>query len=97
MIRLTRLRHDEVFYLNPDLIERIDTHVDTVVRLTSGNEYLVVERGEEIVQRIGEFRAKVLALVPVVTIDVPGADPFAEQPDPSRTVAGALLPEGSDR
>ena len=65
MIQLTRLRHDDVFYVNPDLIERVDTHVDTVVRLTCGTEYVVEESGETILQRIAEFRAKVLALVPV--------------------------------
>jgi flagellar protein FlbD len=62
MITLTRLRHNTPFILNPDLIERIDTHVDTVVRLTSGTEYVVNETGEEIVRRTAEFRARVLAL-----------------------------------
>ncbi len=74
MIQLTRLRHDEALYLNPDLIERIDTHVDTVVRLTNGSEYLVCETGEQIVYLIAEYRAKVLALVPIVRVDVPGHD-----------------------
>lgn len=62
MITLTRLRHNTPFILNPDLIERVDTHVDTVVRLTSGTEYVVNETGEEIVRRTVEFRARVLAL-----------------------------------
>ena len=74
MIQLTRLRHDEALYLNPDLIERIDSHVDTVVRLTNGSEYLVCETGEQIVYLIAEYRAKVLALVPIVRVDVPGQD-----------------------
>ena len=67
MIELTRLRHGETFLLNPDLIERVDTHVDTVVRLTGGNEYVVVESYEEIFHRIVEFRARVLATVAVVS------------------------------
>ena len=71
MIQLTRLRHNDVLYLNPDLIERIDSHVDTVIRLTNGSEYLVSENGEQIVYLIAEYRAKVLALVPVVRVDVP--------------------------
>ena len=50
-----------MFFLNPDLIERVDTHVDTVIRLTSGTEYVVVETGDEIVRRTGEFRAQILA------------------------------------
>jgi uncharacterized protein YlzI (FlbEa/FlbD family) len=62
MIQLTRLRQNTPFILNPDHIERVDTHVDTVVRLTNGIEYLVNETGEEIVRRTAEFRARVLAL-----------------------------------
>ena len=75
MIQLTRLRHDDVFYINPDLVERVDTHIDTMVRLTNGNEYIVAESGEEILARIAEFRAKVLALVPLVRVSAP-ADEF---------------------
>ena len=61
MIKLTRLRQNTPFILNPDHIERIDTHVDTVVKLTSGNEYLVNETGEDIVRMTIEYRALVLA------------------------------------
>ncbi len=96
MIKLTRLRHDEVFYLNPDLIERIDTHVDTVVRLTNGSEYVVVERGDDIVGRIGEFRARVLALVPIVALDVPG-DPFREPAPEPAGPAGELTQQAGER
>lgn len=66
MIQLTRLRHDTPFYLNPDLIERIDSHVDTVVRLTNGTEYVVNESGDEIVRRTADFRARVIALAGIV-------------------------------
>jgi flagellar protein FlbD len=62
VIQLTRLNHGSPFYVNPDLVERVDTHVDTVVRLTSGSELVVKETAEEIVQRIAEFRARVIAL-----------------------------------
>ena len=61
MIELTRLRHGESFLINPDLLERIDSHVDTVVRLTNGHEYLVTESAAEILERIMLFRARVLA------------------------------------
>lgn len=62
MIQLTRLNHGAPFFVNPDLVERVDTHVDTVVRLTSGTEFVVLESGEEIARRIAEYRARVLAL-----------------------------------
>ena len=68
MITLTRIRQNTPFVLNPDLIERVDTHVDTVVRLTSGTEYVVNETGDEIVRRTAEFRARVLALAGTMNI-----------------------------
>ncbi len=77
MIPLTRLRHSERFYLNPDLFERVDTHVDTVIRLTDGTEYVVVESGAEIARRVIEFRAQILAVASMLqsgTIPTTGSD-----------------------
>ena len=77
MIHLTRLRSAEPFFLNPDLFERVDTNVDTVVRLSNGTEYVVKEPGEEIVRRIVEYRARVLALASIIekkAFDQAGAD-----------------------
>lgn len=64
MIKLTRLKHGDVFYLNPDYIERVDTYVDTVVRLVTGVEYVVQETAEEIAGRIVGYRSSILAAVP---------------------------------
>lgn len=95
MIHLTRLRHGQTFYLNPDLFERVDTHVDTVIRLTDGTEYVVVEPAEEIVKRIAEFRARVIALAAVL-----GSTAFATgEPWSSahhRSPRGALAPTTAD-
>lgn len=96
MIHLTRLRHGQTFYLNPDLFERVDTHVDTVIRLVDGTEYLVVEPAEEIVQRIAEFRARVIALAAVL-----GSTAFATGEPAPRTTAqhravGELAPSPND-
>lgn len=66
MIHLTRLRHAEPFFLNPDLFERVDTNVDTVVHLSNGTEYVVNEPAEEIARRIVEYRARVLALAAII-------------------------------
>ena len=74
MIQLTRLGHGDTFLPNPDLFERIDSHVDTVVRLTNGNEYVVSETANEIIERIVVFRAHVLAAVPLLASDEPTAD-----------------------
>lgn len=74
MIQLTRLRQNTPFILNPDLIERVDTHVDTVVRLTSGAEYVVNETGAEIVRLTANFRAHVLALAGLLQAAMPDDD-----------------------
>ena len=58
MIKLTRL-NDKPFFLNPDLIETIESQPDTLVALNTGNKVPVKEKPEEIVQRIVEFRAKI--------------------------------------
>lgn len=59
MIRLTRLNH-ALMVLNSDLIEHIDVTPDTVVTLTNGQILRVRETAEEVVQRIVEFRRRVL-------------------------------------
>lgn len=80
MIQLTRLGHGETFLLNPDLFERIDSHVDTVVRLTNGNEYVVSESASDIIERIVVFRAHVLAAVPL--LNRPATDDRAADGEP---------------
>ena len=56
MIELHRL-NGELFILNPDLIETIETTPDTVVRLLNGHRYLVQEPTEYIIKAIAEFRS----------------------------------------
>ena len=60
MIRVTRL-NGEQFALNPDLIERVEGHPDTVVFLVDGTKYVVRESVEEVLQEIREYRAAILA------------------------------------
>lgn len=69
MIRLTRLRSPDPLYVNPDHIERLDRHHDTIVHLLNGNEYIVVETPEEIVERVTYLRAKVIALAARLAAD----------------------------
>ncbi|MCE5219237.1 flagellar FlbD family protein [bacterium] len=47
MIRLTRLNGSNLV-VNALLIERIETTPDTVIRLTTGNQYVVRETAEEV-------------------------------------------------
>jgi flagellar protein FlbD len=55
MIHLTRLNQNEIV-INSDLIEHIETTPDTVVSLTNGQKFVVMETTADIVQRIIEFR-----------------------------------------
>ncbi|HEY4627501.1 MAG TPA: flagellar FlbD family protein [Blastococcus sp.] len=60
MIRVTRL-NGEKFALNPDLIERVEAHPDTVAFLVDGTKYVVKESVDEVLQEIREYRASILA------------------------------------
>jgi flagellar protein FlbD len=60
VIRLTRLNGSEV-YLNADLVATVEAHHDTVVTLVDGKTYVVHETAQEVVDRITEYRAAVLA------------------------------------
>ena len=60
MIRVTRL-NGERFALNPDLIERVEGHPDTVAFLVDGTKYVVKESVDEVLAEIREYRAGILA------------------------------------
>jgi flagellar protein FlbD len=55
MIRVTRLNHVPLI-LNSDLIEHIDMTPDTIVTLTSGQKFMVLESAEEVVEKVIRFR-----------------------------------------
>ncbi|HLJ48221.1 MAG TPA: flagellar FlbD family protein [Bryobacteraceae bacterium] len=58
MIRLTRINHVPLV-LNSDLIEHIEVTPDTVISLTNGQKFLVLESSEEVISRIVEFRRSI--------------------------------------
>src|SRR5215203_5235994 len=60
VISVTRL-NGERFALNPDLIERVEAHPDTVAFLVDGTKYVVKETVDEVLQEIREYRAGILA------------------------------------
>jgi len=60
VIRVTRL-NGERFALNPDLIERVEGHPDTVAFLVDGTKYVVKESVDEVLDEIREYRAGILA------------------------------------
>lgn len=58
MIHLTRLNQVPLV-VNSDLIEHIEITPDTVVVLTSGEKYLVLESADEVIERVVKFRRAV--------------------------------------
>jgi flagellar protein FlbD len=74
MIRLTRLNRAPMV-LNSDLIEHIDVTPDTVITLTTGQILRVRESADDVVERIVEFRRRVLEHdAPLVTEPDPAHD-----------------------
>ena len=57
MIQLTRINHVPLV-LNSDLIEHIETTPDTVISMTNGQKFVVLETAEEIIRRVIDFRAR---------------------------------------
>ena len=74
MIRITRLNHTPMI-LNSDLIEHIEMTPDTVIALTSGQKYMVLETTEEIIERVVSFRQSLIRNQPVQSTSVPCARP----------------------
>lgn len=90
MILLSRLNGTELG-VNADLIERVESTPDTVLTLVDGTKYIVAEPAEEVVARIIDFRARILAT----------AETFAEHTDleevrVSRTVPLRLVDDATD-
>jgi flagellar protein FlbD len=55
MIVVTRLNRVPVT-INSDLIEHMDANPDTVISLTTGQKFMVLESTEEVVRKVIEFR-----------------------------------------
>ncbi len=60
MIQLTRLNHVPLI-VNSDLIEHVEVTPDTVVALTTGQKFLVLESAEDVVERVIQFRRAIMA------------------------------------
>ena len=58
MIHLTRINHVPLV-LNADLIEHIETTPDTVISLTNGQKFVVLESADEVSQRVIDFRRQI--------------------------------------
>jgi flagellar protein FlbD len=59
LIRLTRINHVPLV-VNADLIEHVETTPDTVISLTNGQKFMVLESPEEVISRVIDFRRCIL-------------------------------------
>lgn len=60
MVRLTRLNNAPIV-LNSDLIEHVDITPDTVIVMATGQVFRVRESADEVIDRIVEFRRRLVA------------------------------------
>jgi flagellar protein FlbD len=58
MIRVTRLNKKE-FFINPHQIESIEVHPDTTLLMLSGKHVVVLEKVDEVLDRIIEYRRRI--------------------------------------
>lgn len=65
MIKLTGLNNKD-FFLNCDLIEKIDVTPDTVISTTSGKKFVVKDSPEEIIAKIVDFKRQYMISKPEV-------------------------------
>lgn len=61
MIKVTNLGGKE-FFINPDMIEKIESRPDTTIILNNGHIYIVQEGVEDIINKIIEFKSKIFSL-----------------------------------
>jgi flagellar protein FlbD len=58
MIRLTRLNHIPLV-LNADLIEHLEVTPDTVITMTNGQKFVVLESSDAVIRKVIEFRREI--------------------------------------
>jgi len=59
MIRLTRINRIPLV-VNSDLIEHVEVTPDTVVSLTTGQKFIVLESADEVIDRVIRFRQAIM-------------------------------------
>ena len=74
MIRLTRINHVPLV-LNSDLIEHVEITPDTVIAMTSGQKFMVLETADEVIEKVIDFRRTIA--------NRPGKVSVGEEPAPA--------------
>jgi len=62
MVFLTRINQKPIV-LNSDLIEHVEVTPDTVICMTTGQKYVVLEPAAEVVNKVLEYRRTIGALI----------------------------------
>ncbi len=65
MIHLTRINHIPLV-LNSDLIEHLEVTPDTLIAMTTGQKFMVLESADEVIQKVIEFRHLITGRLPPV-------------------------------
>lgn len=88
MIVVSRL-NGGMFGVNPDLIQRVESAPDTILTLIDGTKLIVAESMDEVIARVNEHRARVLARsrdLQTLSADtvhaIPGLAEGDDDPDP---------------
>lgn len=58
MIKLTRLNGQELV-INAEMIERIEAKPDTILSLTTGEQYIVRDSVDEIIVKVTNYKQKI--------------------------------------
>lgn len=56
MIKLAKLKSQDDFVLNAELIETVEETPDTVITLTNGKKLIVEESMDEVVRKVMDYR-----------------------------------------
>ena len=81
MIIVTRLNGAQ-FGVNPDLLQRVDSAPDTILTLIDGTKYIVRESMTEVIARVNEHRAHLLARAQEIQASPPPAVELVRDVDP---------------
>ena len=80
MIRLTRINHVPLV-LNADLIEHLEVTPDTVIAMTTGQKFMVLESADEVINKVMDFRRAIANREAPAVVRDEEASPEASQDD----------------
>ena len=62
MVEVTRLNKEQIL-INAELIEMIEETPDTIISMTTGRKLVVMETKEEMVDKIVQYKQRILSLI----------------------------------